>query len=143
MILFNIKKSARIAAGFMLIAVMFSAVSARDLRGEWRLVKAILEGRKIPLFDSVKTTMVFGVGNKVFGSGGCNLYSTTYDLKGREKIAWGLLITTKRACTIEPGEQEGAFFNALEKVNRYKIKGNRLILFNAAKQNVLTFTRQR
>ncbi len=115
MIIFNIKKITRILAGFMLIGVMFGTANAKNLNGEWRMVKAVSEGREVTLFKSVKTTLVFGKGNKVFGSGGCNAYSTIYDLKGRESITWGIFITTKRACIIEPGEQEGSFFSVLEK----------------------------
>jgi heat shock protein HslJ len=58
-------------------------------------------------------TATFTPKNTISGSTGCNLYSGTYELKGSRFTLAQSLITTKRACTPGPAEQESRVLDAL------------------------------
>jgi heat shock protein HslJ len=58
-------------------------------------------------------TATFTPKNTISGSTGCNLYSGTYKLQGSRFTLAQSLITTKRACTPGPAEQESRVLDAL------------------------------
>ncbi|NJM48666.1 MAG: META domain-containing protein [Alkalinema sp. RU_4_3] len=58
-------------------------------------------------------TATFTPKNTIAGSTGCNLYSGTYTLKGSRFTLGQSLITTKRACTPGPAEQESRVLDTL------------------------------
>jgi heat shock protein HslJ len=58
-------------------------------------------------------TATFTPKNTISGSTGCNLYSGQYKLQGSRFTLAQSLITTKRACTPGPAEQESRVLDAL------------------------------
>ena len=69
--------------------------------------------------------------SRVTGSGGCNLINGTYELKGRSRIAFSQMLSTKMAC---PGmDTETRFLQALAETDRYVIIGETLTLYDDGK----------
>jgi TPR repeat protein len=67
---------------------------------------------------------------RVNGSGGCNRLMGSYKLNG-DQLTFSQMAGTKMAC-LEGMETENAFLDVLKKVNRWKITGQQLELFDAA-----------
>ena len=80
------------------IGLMFIGANAQNLDGEWKLVKAKMDGEKVVYQSEIKTNLVFGEENRMSGNSGCNRYSTTYTLKGKNGIEFEPIISTKMAC---------------------------------------------
>ena len=94
--------------------------------------KWILE--KIHLSDSIKTISAkkayiqFKAENKsVGGNGSCNRFGGTFTLMN-DSLTIGQLFSTKMFCA-EVQETENLFLSSLQKVNRFELKEDRLILF--------------
>jgi len=122
--------------------IFVGAANAQKLKGEWKLVQAKQDGKAVVFKDEIKTTAVFGKENRMSGNAGCNRYSTTYTLENTKKIRFEPIISTKMACLDDDFmKQESTFFSVMEKVEKYKIKGNHLTFFDDSKQNVLKFAR--
>lgn len=68
----------------------------------------------------------------ISGTSGCNRYSGSFQQNG-QKLTFDPLVSTEMYCGEPAGvmEQETAYLNALSKVARYTIDGNRLTLFDA------------
>ncbi len=141
MILANYKKLARFFTAVLLIGISSLIVNASQLKGEWKLVEAKLDGEKVVYSGEIKTTLEFGKGRKMFGNSGCNRYTTTYRLKAK-RISFEPFISTKMACREEEGKQEGVFSSVIERVDRYRIKGKFLTLSDGSEENVLRFVRK-
>ncbi|MBA3632571.1 MAG: META domain-containing protein [Acidobacteria bacterium] len=138
----NIKKSIQVFSLVLLAGLMFIGINAQTLEGEWKLVKAKKNGDKVVFNKEIKTTLIFGEGNRMSGNAGCNRYSTTYKLEDKKKIDFQPIISTKMACTDDDlMKQENTFFSVIDKTDKYKIKGNYLIFFDETKQNLLKFAR--
>lgn len=120
---------------------MITCANAQTLDGNWKLVEARTGGEKVVFKEKIKTNLSFGEENRMFGNSGCNRYSTVYNLTGKRRIDFEPVISTKMACFGEAMKQENIFFGVIEKVEKYKIKGNYLIFFDKSRQNVLRFTR--
>lgn len=130
----------RIFTTVIFIGLMTISANAQILKGNWKLVEAEMNGKKVIFKKEIKTNLSFGEENRMFGNSGCNRYSTVYILEGR-KIDFQPIISTKMACGGEAMKQENTFFSVIEKVEKYKIKGNYLIFFDKSQQNVLKFAR--
>jgi heat shock protein HslJ len=108
------------AAAATLEGTPWLAVSCVDPAGWFR-----------PLPPGVEITATFQAG-QVAGSAGCNQYTAGYqlaqDTAGILRI--GPAAATQRACVDPPGvmEQEGAYLRALERVGRFHVLGERLVL---------------
>ncbi|CAN5403083.1 hypothetical protein BH20ACI1_BH20ACI1_18420 [soil metagenome] len=138
----NLKKSIRIFGAILLLGLMFIGINAQTLEGEWKLVKAEQNGEKVTFNQEIKTNLVFGEENRMFGNAGCNRYSTTYKIEEKGSIGFQPTISTKMACSDEDlMKQESTFFSVIDKITKYKIKGNYLILYDESKQNILKFAR--
>lgn len=83
------------------------------------------------MVENTLPTLSFGADGRASGDGSCNHFGGTYEAKDG-KLTFGALSSTMMAC-LEPGvmEQETAYLNALTRVVRYHISGNRLTLFDA------------
>jgi heat shock protein HslJ len=121
---------------------MFISANAQSLSGEWKLVSAKKDGKKVVYQGEIKTNLNFSKENRMSGNSGCNRYSTTYVLKEAKTIEIEPIISTKMACLDEDlMKQENTFFGVISKTNKVKIKGNHLIFFDSEKENVLKFVR--
>ena len=75
-----------------------------------------------------KVTAVFAEDGTVAGSGGCNTYSGPYKVDGAS-IEIGPVASTMMLCADEAvGQQETAYFSALDKAATYAFNGDRLQL---------------
>jgi copper homeostasis protein (lipoprotein) len=129
-------------SAIILFSLMFISVSAQKLVGEWKLVEAKQNGKKVSLGREIKTNLVLGEENRMSGNAGCNRYSTAYTLKSKNRIKFQPIISTKMACLDNDfTKQESTFFSVIEKGEKYKIKGNYLIFSDVAEQNILRFAR--
>jgi heat shock protein HslJ len=98
----------------------------------WR-VQSVNNGRGgvASVFADTRLSATFGDDGTVTGETGCNTYRGPYTLDGAT-IAFGPLITTRRACLSEQAAaQEQAFTAALAASARYELAGDRLTLRDA------------
>jgi heat shock protein HslJ len=80
------------------------------------------------VLPDVELTATFGEDGNVNGNAGCNLYRGPYSVVG-DRITFGNLISTRRACLSEPlNRQEQAFLTALTNAAKYELLGDRLTL---------------
>ena len=131
---------------FLFIVVLLNSLlitaQAQSLSGEWKLVAAKQNGKNVSFGREIRTNLIFGAENRISGNGGCNRYSTTYKLTGKNRLKFEPIIATKMACLENDFmRQETVFFGVMEKVKEYKIKGNYLIFSDGEKRNVLRFAR--
>lgn len=126
----------------ILILTTFSAATAfaqQPLYGEWDLVKITKDGKDVPVVPARKTPSIkFDKESSAAGSGGCNGYSGSYTTQGG-KINFGPIRATKMGCAPEINRQEILFFELLNKTDRYKMSGGRLVLSDEAGTNALHF----
>jgi heat shock protein HslJ len=76
---------------------------------------------------------------KAGGNGSCNSFGSTMTVKG-DSISFTHTFSTKMYCD-EVQSTENYFFNLLQKVNRYEVNGNSLLLFKD-KNPLLEFEKQ-
>jgi copper homeostasis protein (lipoprotein) len=96
----------------------------------WKLVELI--GKKVHHEEINKREphMILRYdGNKVTGSGGCNTFNGTYELKESNRINFSKLATTLMACENMETEQE--FFKVLEMADNYFLSADTLVLHKA------------
>lgn len=121
---------------------MAGFASAQQLGGEWKLVEATQNGRRVYLGRDIKTSAIFGENNRMSGNAGCNRYSTTYNANGRNRIVFQPIISTKMACADNNYmKQESTFFSVIEKTDRYRLNRNYLTFYDARERNILKFVR--
>lgn len=139
MILNSTKKFTQIFAGFLFIALMFVGAQAQSLKGQWKLVEMTVEGARFDLTADQTPTLIFGENARASGNGGCNRYSTTYDLTSKA-IDFKPFISTKMACTDDKrNNQEVKYFVAFDKVTKVKSSKKSLVFTDKRKKNVLKF----
>ena len=97
----------------------------------WKLVG--LNGEPAKTFEGDRETYLqLSIDeNRLQGSGGCNRFFGTYELKG-ETIRFGKIGATRMYCE-DAMEQEDAFFAMLDQATRYRITDNQLELFSGDK----------
>jgi heat shock protein HslJ len=76
-------------------------------------------------------------GNRVVGSGGCNRLTGTYTLNG-DFVGFAGVAATRMACPAGM-EQESAFLRALGDVRSWRVRGDDLVLLDAANATLLKF----
>lgn len=72
------------------------------------------------VIDMSHTTIEFLEDGKVAGDTGCNRYFGGYEITG-EKITFGPLAGTRKACADSLMNQETAFYEAMGRVSRWEI----------------------
>lgn len=105
----------------------------------WFLSSLTLDGQEVAIADDQQAvTIQFSEDGSVNGTGGCNDFGTTYTLGADGKLEFGPVTSTKMAC--EQGmDIENAYFQALEKVERFSTENFRLVLSSADGKTSLTF----
>jgi heat shock protein HslJ len=78
---------------------------------------------------------------RLAGRAGCNQYSASFTLSGKDALKVSAAIATRMFCGEPSGimEQEAAFLKALEAVSRYRIEGEKLHLSDDAGAHELIF----
>lgn len=90
------------------------------------LDKLVVQGNEVSVPSSV-AYINFTADGKVNGKGGCNQFSGSYENPSGGQVKFGPLASTKMYCQ-ETMSVETGFFQALQKVTRYRIDNIRLIL---------------
>lgn len=99
----------------------------------WRLVAVGDTPARLPPGERGAYLLLFN--GQLTGDSGCNKLMGTYRLDAQQAIGLGRLTTTRRACSPELMQQEGALLSAYSRVTRYRIEGETLELLDG--QNVL------
>ncbi len=101
-----------------------------DTRGMWTRV---IEGSTI-------TATFFNEG-RVTGSGGCNGYSTDYQLGNESRIWFRRPVVPDNLCQSPTGVmlQESEFFTDLERAETYAIMNGKLLVYDVANKTILQF----
>jgi len=101
----------------------------------WRLIT--LNGSS--LIENSLITMHFE-NFQASGSGGCNLYNTSYE-RSRTELNFGLVTSTAKECELPEGimGQESAYFAALEGTTAYRIENQQLNLLNSSGNLLLVY----
>jgi heat shock protein HslJ len=93
------------------------------LRGAWRLEK--LGERDV--VGTVKPPLMFTSDGSLRGETGCNRINGKFEVAG-DALKIGRLATTRRACAKPMMEQERQVLDSLQRIARWKIDGNKLVL---------------
>lgn len=127
-------------AGFALVllqgqqrAAEDDAVTAASLAGSrWR-VRSIFDE---PIADSATLTVEFDDGGRLFGDGGCNLYSGSIENAAPTFSVSGLR-STRKACAAQVMQREEALFAALAGSRSARGDDGRLLLLDDSGNAVL------
>lgn len=107
---------------------------------QWVLDSFNEGGTELPSISTVLPYLEFRENGEAGGSGGCNTFSTQYEVQNGE-ISFGPIASTKIACPIDIMQKEQMFFDAFGTANRYEVSGDTLRIWYANVQKVLAFTR--
>ena len=108
-----------------------------DLAGTSWLAEDI-GGRGV--LDNARSTVDFGAGGAVGGDTACNRYRGQATLAG-DRLAFGPLASTRRACPPAVMDQERRFLDALEATQRFALDGPFLLLKDADGRTLVKLTR--
>ena len=81
------------------------------------------------VMDNLQSTITFTADGTVHGTGGCNRFHGGFTVEG-EKLAFGQLANTSRACLPAIDEQEQRFHQALQQTRGYRIEKGLLFLLD-------------
>lgn len=123
----------------MLKALEKIADYSANTNGSWVLTKLndapINKATKLPTLNINLSKM------QVSGFGGCNTFSGAIKKLTHNSVGFGNLATTNKACANPNIEQE--FYQALNSINTYQIKGNTFTLYNTDGKKVLAFMKHK
>jgi heat shock protein HslJ len=133
-----VKTSILALAATLLIFGCTTGGATADLTGrDWTLTW--VEGFASMPAGVATSAIRFGTDGRLGGNTGCNTASAAYSVDG-DRLSIGALITTKRACVEERGNQlEQAYVRAVEATRRYRIDGGELQLLDDAGTVVARF----
>ncbi|PSB21995.1 META domain-containing protein [Phormidesmis priestleyi ULC007] len=130
---------------------LLMAQSASSIAGSWRLVIMAEPTSPGVVPQATKLTADFsgnssepGKANHLTGSGGCNRFMGSYQIKGNH-LSIGTLASTRKACEESILNQEFRYLKALEGAQRYEVdsQGQLTIFYQTGQESgVLRFTSQ-
>jgi heat shock protein HslJ len=95
---------------------------------EWVLIAYGDAGNPVVVEPDTRPTIAFGADGNASGSGGCNSFTTAFQVEG-ETISFGPAAATAMACEIGM-DRETAYLAALEKAQSYQVVGYDRLLIN-------------
>lgn len=90
------------------------------------------------VIDNLQTTLEIADG-RASGRGGCNRFNAAITIEG-DALSIGPAMSTKMACAAAAMDQEQKFFDALEKVAKWKLDGSKLVLMDVGGSAILQFS---
>ncbi|MBE9227629.1 META domain-containing protein [Phormidium sp. LEGE 05292] len=111
-----------------------------SLQGSWRLANMALLDLPTPMVPSQELTADFSDG-RISGSGGCNRFMGSYEIKG-DRLTISPLASTFKACEEPIMTQESKYLKALQGAQRYELddKGQLTIYYQTEQESgVLRF----
>lgn len=96
----------------------------------WSLVELKGEAVASGAPDGKPHILFHGSTGKTEGSGGCNRFSGTFELRPGSKIFLSPLAATRMAC---PGNTEATFFKTMEGTSSYEVKNDKMTLSREGK----------
>lgn len=94
-----------------------------------------------PVNNPFDQFIAFKSGGEVSGYAGCNQFFGTYELTG-DRITFGPLASTRRACAGPQGAAETDFFNLLDQVRTLHVHGHELHLMGEGEAMLATLRRR-
>jgi heat shock protein HslJ len=91
---------------------------------EWHLTE--LDGRPVPRDAGIDLT--FWPSGRAAGSGGCNVYASTWTWFGPDRLSFGPISTSRRSCRPGVLRREAAYVERLRSVERFEPRAERLTL---------------
>ena len=85
-------------------------------------------------------TLAFPQTGQVAGHGSCNRFFGPVEID-RDRLKFGPLASTKMACMGGASEQEARYLGALQKAQRYEVKGDTLLIHTQGMDQPLRFVR--
>jgi len=126
--------SSAVGAASSALAAASSSIFSGDLEaGTWVLGAGLIDGAAA----DKRPTIEFKDGN-VSGFAGCNTYNGTVTIDGN-KLTFGPLASTKKACGPVETKIESTFLAQLEKVASYSFAAGRLLLQDKDGKQILIF----
>ncbi len=105
----------------------------------WRLLPE--PGASVPAPDEPAATALFSDGRRIAGSTGCNRYFGEYE-QDSDRLILSRVGSTRMACAPPAMAREADFLGRLERVARWSVAGDTLLLKDEAGAAVLRFQRQ-
>lgn len=104
----------------------------------WYLKKIYMPEATLDIANQNAFIKLDAAKNSAGGKGGCNSYGSSYTVNGQQ-ITFKNIFSTKMFCE-KFQAQEDVYFRQLEKVNRYDVKDDKLLLY-AGNELLLEFTK--
>lgn len=115
-------------------------VQSVELVGTQWTLSSIVSGSSVSSVpDGVEATLVLDADGTASGSGGCNTFNGSYQTSGN-KLTFGPLATTRKACADDVMSVEQSYLAALQNAGSYTIAGNALTIDDSSGDPVLEFT---
>jgi heat shock protein HslJ len=91
-----------------------------ELVGHWRLASFGAGSRGEAVLAETSLDVEFTEDGQIRGSGGCNRYFGSYELRGAGKLTIGPLASTRKACPEPIMRQESRFLGGLSNASMYR-----------------------
>lgn len=89
----------------------------RLTQAEWHAVDV----NGVPVTGPAALTLRLGEGGQASGNSGCNGFSGAYQFLSEQRIAFGALASTRRACDPAIMEQESRYLSILQSAGGYSV----------------------
>lgn len=121
----------------------YEMVQFSSLKGSWRLANMAESNLPTPMVPPQETELTanFSQG-RITGSGGCNRFMGSYEIKG-DRLTINQLASTFKACQEPIMNQESKYMKALQGAQRFELddKGQLTIYYQSEQESgVLRFT---
>ncbi|MFB2875337.1 META domain-containing protein [Floridanema aerugineum] len=121
----------------------YEMVQSSSLKGSWRLANMAESNLPTPMVPPQETELTanFSQG-RITGSGGCNRFMGSYEIKG-DRLTINQLASTFKACQEPIMNQESKYMKALQGAQRFELddKGQLTIYYQSEQESgVLRFT---
>ena len=116
-----------LAAMMLLFACGSSRQSTTEVNGDWQLVMFPAGTKTLTEIFTMNKPELRMENGHISGSTGCNRINGTYTLNGNSILFGNNLAITKMGC---PNYDENVFLDAFNRVNKYRLQNNELMLMH-------------